>query len=59
VAVALREKNHQDTLAWLKKVVEQTGAEIQDLTELDDYAGFARSPEHAAWVRWYAARKKP
>lgn len=58
VSVALREKDHKDTLAWLKKVVEKTGAEIEDLAELDDYKEFVRAPEHAAWVKWYADRKK-
>ena len=57
ISVALREKNHRDTLAWLKKIVEKLDMEILDLTELEDYKDFVRSPEHETWLKWYADRK--
>jgi tetratricopeptide (TPR) repeat protein len=58
ITMALREKNHKDTLAWLKKLVEKTGTEVKDLADLDEYKDFVRSPEYAAWEKWYAARRK-
>jgi tetratricopeptide (TPR) repeat protein len=58
ISVALKEKNHPDTLAWLKKIVEKCEVEIDDLTKADDYADFAKSPQHAEWVKWYVGRKK-
>lgn len=58
VSIALKEKNHPDTLTWLRKVVEKCGVEIDDLTTADDYAGFVKSPQHGEWLKWYAGRKK-
>jgi tetratricopeptide (TPR) repeat protein len=58
LTVSLKEKNHADTLAWLKKLVEKTGEEIADLTTVADYAEFIKTPEHQEWLKWYAMRKK-
>jgi tetratricopeptide (TPR) repeat protein len=58
ITVALKEKNHPDTLKWLKAIVENCGTEIDDLTEIDDYSTFVESAQHAEWLKWYAAREK-
>jgi tetratricopeptide (TPR) repeat protein len=58
ISVALKEKNHADTLKWLKRVVEKTSVEIADLTTEDDYADFVKSPQHEEWLKWYGRRKK-
>jgi len=58
ITVALKEKNHIDTLRWLKKLVEATDEKITDLTTLDDYADFVKSPQHEEWRKWYESRTK-
>jgi len=45
-------------LRWLKKLVEATDEKISDLTTLDDYAEFVKSPQHQEWRNWYESRKK-
>lgn len=58
IIVSLGEKNHQDTLAWLMKLIEKTSEEVADLTKVVEYAEFVKSPQHAEWLKWYAAKKK-
>jgi len=58
INVALRTKNYQDTLVWLKKIAEKTDQKIADLTTVEGYAGFVKSNEHAEWLKWYESRKK-
>jgi hypothetical protein len=58
ITVALKEKDHADTLAWLKKIVEKCAMEFEDLMKLDDYAEFVKSPQYAEWLKWYRGRKK-
>jgi len=58
IALSLREKKHNDTLVWLKWVVEQCHEQVLDLTTLPDYAHFVRSPEHALWLTWYGSRAR-
>jgi tetratricopeptide (TPR) repeat protein len=58
IGVSLHEKNHAETLLWLKKVAEKTTQEIGDLGDAPDYQAFVKSPQHAEWVKWYAMRKK-
>ena len=38
--------------------VEATDEKISDLTTLDDYADFVKSPQHEEWRKWYESRKK-
>lgn len=59
IALSLREKNHEDTLTWLKAIVERLNVEFQDLSTVPDYAEFVKSSQHAQWRKWYAQRKKP
>jgi tetratricopeptide (TPR) repeat protein len=58
IALSLREKKHIDTLAWLKRVVEQCHEQVLDLATLPEYANFVRSPEHALWLTWYGNRAR-
>jgi tetratricopeptide (TPR) repeat protein len=58
ITIALKEKKHKDTRTWLQKLVEHTDEAIDDLTKVDAYADFVKSPEHGAWLKWYAAFKK-
>ncbi len=58
IDIALRAKDHPDTLNWLKKVVEECDIAIADLTAEADYAEFVKSPQHAEWLKWYEAREK-
>ena len=59
VAVALKEKNHADTLAWLKKGVLAKAIEADPavIREDADYAAFVKSAEFAAFEEWVAERE--
>jgi tetratricopeptide (TPR) repeat protein len=58
ISLALMEKNHEDTLKWLKAVVEQRGIQIKDLTKVPEYAEFVTSPQYPEFKQWYAERQK-
>lgn len=60
VTISLGEKNHADTLTWLKKIVETGIAEIDadSIQKADGYAEFAKSPEFQKLKKWLAERKK-
>lgn len=58
IALSLTERNHDDTLTWLKTIVEKRAAGIGDLTTISDYADFVKSPQHTRWQKWYAERSK-
>lgn len=57
ILLSLLEKKHDDTLAWLKRMVESCGAQVPDLSRDQDFEGFVKSPQYEAWVDWYARRK--
>jgi tetratricopeptide (TPR) repeat protein len=57
IDIALAEANHPDTLAYLKKLVENTGHVVGDLRKDSDFAVFVRSAEYQEWVVWCTARK--
>jgi len=58
ILVSVKEKNHVDTLVWLKKLVEKTTEEVADLATVVEYADFVKSPQHAEWLKWNARKKK-
>lgn len=51
VTISLEEKAYGDTLKWLRAVEKDLGLEIADLTTIEIYAGFVKSPEHAEWLK--------
>ena len=57
IIVSVKEKNHLDTLLWLKKLVGKTSEEVADLTKVVEYSEFVKSPQHAEWLKWYAGKK--
>jgi hypothetical protein len=58
ITLSLREKNHADTLRWLRTIVEKCHVEIQDLAGVPAYADFVKSPQHDEWQKWYAGRRQ-
>jgi hypothetical protein len=58
ISLALKEKNHADTLEGLKQIVRVCNLEIQNLAENADYADFVKSKEHRDWLTWYSTQKK-
>jgi len=58
INLSLSEKNHVETLAWLKKLIEKTNEEVANLSTVAEYADFVKSPQHAEWVKSYATKKK-
>jgi len=57
IDVAVAEANHADTLAYLKKLAENTGHVAGDLRKDLDFAVFIRTPEYREWLEWRAKRK--
>lgn len=60
LSIAVEERNHPDTLVWLKKGLEarlwDTTAEALATNEV--YAEFVKSPQFAEFAKWLAERKK-
>jgi tetratricopeptide (TPR) repeat protein len=59
-AIAAEEKDHADTLVWLRKLVEvaEQDPDPADLTADEGFAEFVKSPQFAEFKKWVAARKK-
>lgn len=55
VTISLRTKNYKETVEWLNSIEKNLGITFQDLSTIDTYAEFAKSPEYAAWMK---GRKK-
>lgn len=49
VAISLRTKTFADTVSWLNEIEKNLGLEIGDLSKIEMYGEFMKSPEHAAW----------
>lgn len=55
VTISLRAKKYKETVEWLNAIEKNLGIEFKDLTTVDTYADFAKSPEYADWLK---SRKK-
>jgi len=55
VTISLREKKFKETSEWLTAIEKKLGIEFKDLTTVDTYAEYVKSPEYAAWMK---GRKK-
>ena len=51
VNISLKEKKYDDTAKWLARIEADLEQEVDDLTKNEDYAGFVKSPEYAAWMK--------
>jgi len=51
VTISLEEKAYGDTLKWLRAIEKDLAIEISDLTAIEIYAGFVKSPEHQEWLK--------
>lgn len=49
LAIALEQKQHEDTAAWLDIIAERFGVAFPDLESIPEYAAFVQSPEYRAW----------
>jgi hypothetical protein len=55
VTISLRTKNYKETVEWMNSIEKNLGMAFQDLTTIDTYAEFVKSPEYAEWMK---GRKK-
>src|SRR5262249_43369337 len=51
VGISLKENNFDNTLKYLNAVEEQFHPEFDDLSQIDDYAGFVKSPQYQEWLK--------
>lgn len=60
VTVALKEKNHADTLVWLKRAIESSGAtpDAANMENDQTYAEFVKTPQFQELKRWLAEGRK-
>jgi len=60
IQLALQEKNHDDTITWLKRIVVSFDAAItvERMKMSAEYAAFVASPQFTEFREWYKARKK-
>lgn len=58
IGIAIKEKNHSDTLVWLKKLVEKCGFSINEESLKSDPANadFLKSPQFQEFLKWNKAR---
>lgn len=55
VTISLRAKSFKETVEWLNTMEKKLGTQFGDLTTIETYAEFVKSPEYGAWIK---ARKK-
>ena len=55
VTISITEKAYADTVKWLNAVEKDFGLELGDLTDVELYADFVKTPEYLAWMK---GRKK-
>jgi tetratricopeptide (TPR) repeat protein len=60
ITVSFKEKNHPDTLTWLKKVVEKCKVTVdeKEMGKNAEYAAFVKSPQFQEFWKWYQGRNK-
>jgi hypothetical protein len=60
VRVAMLDKNHQDTLTWLKRDIDKfnTPADLKGMKVNPEFAAFVESPQFQTFEKWYLAREK-
>jgi len=51
VSIELREKKYAEAAQWLGRIEKELKIEVADLTKIEAYAGFVKSPEYAAWMK--------
>jgi hypothetical protein len=49
LAIALAERDHDETAAWLDRITARFGVACTDLEQVPDYAEFLKSPEYRDW----------
>lgn len=58
MTLSLKKRKFDETVEWLKKVVQISHAKVGDLNTYSDCADFVKSPQHAQWLEWYRENKK-
>jgi hypothetical protein len=52
IALSLKDDKDDETLLWLKKIHETLGTTFTDLTTVQDYARFVKSPQYKEWLKY-------
>ncbi|MCY1080506.1 hypothetical protein [Archangium lansingense] len=56
IGLSLQDKQYKDTARYLDALERDTSVELADLTDLEQYAGFVKSPEYKPWKKKRDAR---
>ncbi|WP_375771927.1 hypothetical protein NR798_13905 [Archangium gephyra] len=56
IGLSLQDKQFKDTARYLDAIERDAHVELSDLEEIEQYAGFVKSPEFKAWKKKRAAR---
>jgi hypothetical protein len=52
IGLSLKDDQDDETLLWLKKLHETLGISFKDLTTVQDYARFVKSPQYKEWLKY-------
>jgi predicted negative regulator of RcsB-dependent stress response len=51
IGLSLQDKQYKDTVRYLDAIERDTSVELGELEDLEQYAGFVKSPEYKAWKK--------
>jgi len=58
IGLSLQDKKYKDTARYLTAIERDAGVKLGELTDLEQYAGFVKSPEYKAWNKQRGARQQ-
>jgi tetratricopeptide (TPR) repeat protein len=58
IGLSLQDKKYKDTARYLTAIERDAGVELGALTDLEQYAGFVKSPEYKTWNKQRGARQQ-
>jgi hypothetical protein len=59
VAIAVDVGDNATALEWMKRALERTGMQFDDLPRNPEYARFVKSPQYQEWLTWTATHPGP
>jgi hypothetical protein len=58
LGLSIQDKQHDEALIWLKKLHEEFKMPFGDLTKVDQYTDFVKSPQHKEWLKYLEEEAK-
>ena len=58
ITISLNQEDHAKTLEWLKKIDSQFEMDWNDISSVEDYSEFIKSPQYKEWTKHLANKPK-